>query len=32
LVILTNATLAISNSALTDGGDYSETCWNCFNL
>jgi len=32
LVILTNATLAGSNSALPDDGDYTETCWSCFNV
>jgi hypothetical protein len=32
LVILTNATLARSNSALTDDGDYTETCWSCFKV
>jgi len=32
LVILTNATLASSNSALPDDGDYTETCWSCFNV
>jgi hypothetical protein len=32
LVILTNATLARLNSALPDGGDYTETYWSCFNV
>jgi len=32
LVILTDATLARSNSALPDDGDYTETCWSCFNV
>jgi len=32
LVILTNATLARSNSALPDDGDYTETCRSCFNV
>jgi len=27
-----NVTLATSNSALLDDGDYTETCWNCFNV
>jgi len=31
-VILTNETLARSNSALPDDGDYTETCWSCFNV
>jgi len=30
LFILTNATLASSNSALPGDGDYTETCWSCF--
>jgi len=25
-------TLASSNSALPDDGDYTETCWSCFNI
>jgi len=25
-------TLASSNSALPDDGDYTETCWSCFNV
>jgi hypothetical protein len=32
LIILTNVTLARSNSALPDDGDYTETCWSCFNV
>jgi hypothetical protein len=32
ITILTNATLARSNSALPDDGDYSETCWSCFDV
>ena len=32
LIILTYATLARSNSALPDEGDYTETCWSCFNV
>jgi len=32
LIILTKATLASSNSALPDDGDYTETCWSCFNV
>jgi len=32
LTILTTVTLASSNSAPPDYGDYTETCWNCFNL
>ena len=32
LLILTNATLARMNSALPDDGDYTETCWSCFNV
>jgi len=32
LVILTNATLARSNSALLDDGDYTETGWGCFKI
>ena len=32
LTVLTNVTLASSNSALPDDGDYTETCWNCFNV
>jgi hypothetical protein len=32
--ILSNVrvTLARSNSALLHDGDYSETCWSCFNV
>ena len=29
--ILTKVSLARSNSALPDDGDYTETCWSCFN-
>jgi len=33
LIILTNATLTRSNSALPDdGGHYSETCLSCLNV
>jgi hypothetical protein len=32
LTVLTNVTLASSNSALPDDGDYAETCWSCFNV
>jgi len=32
LIILTKVTLARSNSALPDDGDYTETCWSCFNV
>ena len=32
MVILTNATLARSNSALPDDDDYTETCWSCLNV
>jgi len=28
----TKVTLARSNSALHDDGDYTETCWSCFNV
>jgi len=31
LTVLTNVTLTSSNSALPDDGDYSKTCWSCFN-
>jgi len=31
VTVLTNVTLASSNSALPEDGDYTETCWN-FNL
>ena len=27
-----NLTSASSNSALPDDGDYTETCWSCFNV
>jgi len=30
--VLTNVTLVNSNSALPDDGDYTETCWSCFNV
>jgi len=30
LIILTKVTLARSNSALPDDGDYTETCCSCF--
>jgi hypothetical protein len=29
---LTTVTLASSNSALSDDGDYTETCRSCFNV
>jgi len=32
LTVLTNVTLQRSNSALPDDGDYTETCWSCFNV
>jgi len=32
LIILTKVTLARSNSVLPDDGDYTETCWSCFNV
>jgi hypothetical protein len=32
LTVLTNVTLASSNSALPDDGDYTETCSSCFNV
>jgi len=32
LVILKNATLARSNSALPDDVDYTQICWSCFNV
>jgi hypothetical protein len=32
LTVSTNVTLASSNSALPDDGDYTETCWSCFNV
>jgi hypothetical protein len=31
-IILTNVTLARSNNALPDDGDYTETRWSCFNV
>jgi hypothetical protein len=30
--LLTTVTLASSNSALPDDGDYTETCWSCLNV
>jgi hypothetical protein len=32
VIILTTITLASSNSALPDDGDYTETCRSCFNV
>jgi hypothetical protein len=32
LTFLINVTLASSNSALPEDGDYTETCWSCFNV
>jgi hypothetical protein len=32
VTILTIVTLASSNSALHDDGDYTETCWSRFNV
>jgi len=32
LIILTTVTLASSNSALPDDGDYTEPCRSCFNV
>jgi len=32
LTVLTTVTLASSNSALPDDGDYPETCWSCFHV
>jgi len=32
LIILTTVTLAGSNKALPDDGDYTETCGNCFSV
>jgi len=32
LTVLTNVTLASSNSTLPDDGDYTKTCWSCFNV
>jgi hypothetical protein len=29
---LTTVTLASSSSVLPDDGDYTETCWSCFNV
>jgi len=32
LTVLTTVTLASSNSALPDDGDYTKTCQRCFNV
>jgi hypothetical protein len=32
LIVFTTVTLASSNSALPNDGDYTETCWSCFNI
>jgi len=32
LTVLTNVTLASSNIAIPDDGDYTEICWSCFNV
>ena len=32
LTVLITVTLESSNSALSDDGDYTETCWSCFNV
>jgi hypothetical protein len=32
LIILTTVTLVSSINALPDDGDYTETCWSCFNV
>jgi hypothetical protein len=32
LIIFTKVTLASSNSALPDDGDYTEKFWSCFNV
>jgi len=32
LTVLTNVTLASSNSALPEDGDYTKTRWRCFNV
>jgi len=32
LTVLTTVTIASSNSALPDDGDYTETCCSCFNV
>jgi len=32
LTVLTIVTLASSNSMLPDDGDYTKTCWSCFNV
>jgi len=31
-IVLTKVSLTGSNSALPDDGDYTETCWSCFNV
>jgi len=32
LIVFTNVTLAKSNSALPEDGDYTEICWNSFSV
>jgi len=32
LTVLSTVTLANSYSAVPDDGDYTETCWSCFNV
>jgi hypothetical protein len=32
LTVLSNVTLASTNSALPEDGDYTETCWSCFSV
>ena len=32
LRLLTNVTLARTDCTLPDDGDYTETCWSCFNV
>jgi len=32
LTVLTNVTLESSGSSLPGDGDYTETCWSCFNV
>jgi hypothetical protein len=32
MMMMIMMTLARSNSALPDDGDYTETCWSCFNV
>jgi hypothetical protein len=32
LTVLTDVTLASSNITLPKDGDYTETCWGCFNV